>query len=67
MLGSIKAPGVESSIWILLKCMHVLLGRVVHFQGMLYPFFGKLSLEVVPTGFTSGFKVKFGVGLDSWY
>ena len=53
--------------WILLKCMHVfLLGRVVHFQGRLYRFFGKFSLEVNPAGLISSFRMKFGVGLDSF-
>ena len=50
------------------KCLQVLLGRVVHFQGRLCRiFFGKLSLEVVPARLTPGFRVKFGVGRVSWY
>ena len=46
------------------KCLQVLLGRVVHFQGRFAESFGKFSLEVVPAGLTSGFRVKFGAGPD---
>ncbi|KAL6187162.1 hypothetical protein ACLB2K_043277 [Fragaria x ananassa] len=38
--------------------------RVVHFQGRFAEFFGKFSLQVVPLGLTSDFRVKFGAGLD---
>ena len=41
--------------------------RVVHFQGRFSRIFGKFSLEVDPAGFTTGFRLKSGVGLVSWY
>ena len=62
-LGRRKAPRVQG--WSMIIGVYLYLtGRVVNFQGRFAEFFGKFSLEVVPAGLTSGFRVKFAAGPD---
>ena len=42
-------------------------GKGCPFSRKVMPNFRLIFLEDVPAGFISGFRVKFGAGLDSWY
>ncbi|KAL6124894.1 hypothetical protein ACLB2K_077402 [Fragaria x ananassa] len=61
---------VEREMGRTLKCLRSDNGgeyTLNEFRGRFAESFGKFSLEVVPAGLTSGFRVKFGTALDSWY